>query len=99
MVVDAFNRSMILYAEHSFNASMFTARVITSTLSVEPPVAVRSYLVKARIVYLCSNIALTELSCQISMVYSMASWSSRTSRVFVVLSLGMSIKVSAMCTT
>ncbi|WP_194420694.1 bifunctional 2-methylcitrate synthase/citrate synthase [Microbacterium abyssi] len=33
VVVDAFNRSMILYAEHSFNASTFTARVITSTLS------------------------------------------------------------------
>ncbi|WP_442576397.1 bifunctional 2-methylcitrate synthase/citrate synthase [Microbacterium sp. F51-2R] len=33
LVVDAFNRSMILYAEHSFNASTFTARVITSTLS------------------------------------------------------------------
>ena len=32
-VVDAFNRSMVLYAEHSFNASTFTARVITSTLS------------------------------------------------------------------
>lgn len=32
-VVDAFNRSMTLYAEHSFNASTFTARVITSTLS------------------------------------------------------------------
>jgi 2-methylcitrate synthase len=32
-VVDAFNTSMILYAEHSFNASTFTARVITSTLS------------------------------------------------------------------
>jgi 2-methylcitrate synthase len=32
-VVDAFNVSMILYAEHSFNASTFTARVITSTLS------------------------------------------------------------------
>src|ERR671916_780820 len=32
-VVDAFNRSMILYAEHSFNASTFAARVITSTLS------------------------------------------------------------------
>ncbi|WP_375400854.1 bifunctional 2-methylcitrate synthase/citrate synthase [uncultured Amnibacterium sp.] len=32
-VVDAFNRSMILYAEHSFNASTFTARVVTSTLS------------------------------------------------------------------
>jgi citrate synthase len=33
VVVDAFNRSMVLYAEHSFNASTFTARVITSTLS------------------------------------------------------------------
>ena len=33
IVVDAFNRSMILYAEHSFNASTFTARVIASTLS------------------------------------------------------------------
>jgi citrate synthase len=33
VVVDAFNRSMILYAEHSFNASTFTARVITSTLA------------------------------------------------------------------
>ncbi|HBS08368.1 MAG TPA: bifunctional 2-methylcitrate synthase/citrate synthase, partial [Microbacterium sp.] len=33
VVVEAFNRSMILYAEHSFNASTFTARVITSTLS------------------------------------------------------------------
>ena len=32
-VVDAFNRSMTLYAEHSFNASTFTARVIASTLS------------------------------------------------------------------
>ncbi|MET3706830.1 bifunctional 2-methylcitrate synthase/citrate synthase [Arthrobacter sp. UYEF6] len=32
-VVDAFNVSMILYAEHSFNASTFTARVITSSLS------------------------------------------------------------------
>ena len=32
-VVDAFNRSLILYAEHSFNASTFTARVVTSTLS------------------------------------------------------------------
>ena len=31
--VDAFDVSMILYAEHSFNASTFTARVITSTLS------------------------------------------------------------------
>lgn len=33
VVVDAFNRSMVLYAEHSFNASTFTARVIASTLS------------------------------------------------------------------
>ncbi|GAT74093.1 bifunctional 2-methylcitrate synthase/citrate synthase [Microbacterium hydrocarbonoxydans] len=33
VVVAEFNRSMILYAEHSFNASTFTARVITSTLS------------------------------------------------------------------
>ncbi|MGO1737171.1 MAG: citrate/2-methylcitrate synthase, partial [Leucobacter sp.] len=33
VVIDAFNRSMILYAEHSFNASTFTARVVTSTLS------------------------------------------------------------------
>ena len=33
VVVDAFNRSTILYAEHSFNASTFTARVIASTLS------------------------------------------------------------------
>ncbi len=32
-VVDAFDVSMVLYAEHSFNASTFTARVITSTLS------------------------------------------------------------------
>ena len=32
-VVEAFNTSMILYAEHSFNASTFTARVITSTLA------------------------------------------------------------------
>jgi 2-methylcitrate synthase len=32
-VVEAFDVSMILYAEHSFNASTFTARVITSTLS------------------------------------------------------------------
>ncbi|MFT2818035.1 bifunctional 2-methylcitrate synthase/citrate synthase [Leifsonia sp. A12D58] len=32
-VVSAFDISMILYAEHSFNASTFTARVITSTLS------------------------------------------------------------------
>ncbi|WP_448003694.1 bifunctional 2-methylcitrate synthase/citrate synthase [Agromyces bauzanensis] len=33
LVVKAFDVSMILYAEHSFNASTFTARVITSTLS------------------------------------------------------------------
>jgi 2-methylcitrate synthase len=32
-VVEAFDTSMILYAEHSFNASTFTARVVTSTLS------------------------------------------------------------------
>lgn len=32
-VVDAFRISLILYAEHSFNASTFTARVVTSTLS------------------------------------------------------------------
>jgi citrate synthase len=32
-VVSAFEVSLILYAEHSFNASTFTARVITSTLS------------------------------------------------------------------
>ena len=32
-VVQAFEASMVLYAEHSFNASTFTARVITSTLS------------------------------------------------------------------
>ncbi|ABY22568.1 2-methylcitrate synthase [Renibacterium salmoninarum ATCC 33209] len=32
-VVEAFNVSMILYAEHSFNASTFTTRVITSTLA------------------------------------------------------------------
>ena len=33
VVVDAFRGSLILYAEHSFNASTFTARVITSTMS------------------------------------------------------------------
>ena len=33
VVVSAFDVSMILYAEHSFNASTFTARVIASTLS------------------------------------------------------------------
>lgn len=32
-VVDAFDTSLILYAEHTFNASTFTSRVITSTLS------------------------------------------------------------------
>ncbi|WP_349827216.1 bifunctional 2-methylcitrate synthase/citrate synthase [Brevibacterium litoralis] len=32
-VVDCFDVSMILYAEHSFNASTFTGRVITSTTS------------------------------------------------------------------
>ena len=32
-VIEAFNVSMILYAEHSFNASTFTARVVTSTLA------------------------------------------------------------------
>jgi 2-methylcitrate synthase/citrate synthase II len=32
-VVKAFDVSMILYAEHSFNASTFTARVVASTLS------------------------------------------------------------------
>ncbi|WP_345800649.1 bifunctional 2-methylcitrate synthase/citrate synthase [Microbacterium sp. AZCO] len=32
-VAAAFNVSMILYAEHSFNASTFTARVITSTIA------------------------------------------------------------------
>ena len=33
VVVDAFRVSLILYAEHSLNASTFTARVIASTLS------------------------------------------------------------------
>jgi len=33
VIVDAFRVSMVLYAEHSFNASTFAARVITSTLS------------------------------------------------------------------
>jgi 2-methylcitrate synthase len=32
-IVKAFETSLILYAEHSFNASTFTARVVTSTLS------------------------------------------------------------------
>lgn len=31
VVVDAFERSMVLYAEHGFNASTFAARVVTST--------------------------------------------------------------------
>jgi citrate synthase len=33
VVVDAFAQSMVLYAEHSFNASTFAARVVTSTQS------------------------------------------------------------------
>ncbi|MEE2853477.1 MAG: bifunctional 2-methylcitrate synthase/citrate synthase [Actinomycetota bacterium] len=33
VVVNAFEQSMILYAEHSFNASTFAARVVTSTQS------------------------------------------------------------------
>ncbi|MGB9225917.1 bifunctional 2-methylcitrate synthase/citrate synthase [Mycobacterium sp.] len=33
VVVDTFEQSMILYAEHSFNASTFAARVVTSTQS------------------------------------------------------------------
>lgn len=33
VVVDAFRVSLVLYAEHSFNASTFTARVVASTLS------------------------------------------------------------------
>jgi citrate synthase len=32
-ITSAFETSLILYAEHSFNASTFTARVVTSTLS------------------------------------------------------------------
>ena len=32
-IVRAFETSLVLYAEHSFNASTFTARVVTSTLS------------------------------------------------------------------
>ena len=32
-VIRAFDISLILYAEHSFNASTFTARVITSSMS------------------------------------------------------------------
>jgi citrate synthase len=33
VIVEAFEQSMILYAEHSFNASTFAARVVTSTQS------------------------------------------------------------------
>jgi len=33
VAADVFRISMVLYAEHSFNASTFTARVITSTLA------------------------------------------------------------------
>lgn len=33
VIVSAFEQSMILYAEHSFNASTFAARVVTSTRS------------------------------------------------------------------
>jgi 2-methylcitrate synthase len=33
VVLDAFRVSLVLYAEHSFNASTFTARVVTSTLA------------------------------------------------------------------
>jgi citrate synthase/2-methylcitrate synthase len=33
VIVTAFDVSMILYAEHSFNASTFTARVVTSTMA------------------------------------------------------------------
>jgi 2-methylcitrate synthase/citrate synthase II len=33
VVIDAFRVSLVLYAEHSFNASTFTARVVASTLS------------------------------------------------------------------
>ena len=32
-IVKAFDVSLILYAEHSFNVSTFTARTITSSLS------------------------------------------------------------------
>ena len=41
-IVKAFDVSLILYAEHSFNVSTFTARTITSSLS-DIPHAVRSY--------------------------------------------------------
>jgi len=33
VIVDAFEQSLVLYAEHSFNASTFAARVVTSTQS------------------------------------------------------------------
>ena len=33
VIVKAFEKSMVLYAEHSFNASTFAARVVTSTQS------------------------------------------------------------------
>ncbi|AYE97345.1 2-methylcitrate synthase [Mycobacterium paragordonae] len=33
VIVDAFEQSMVLYAEHGFNASTFAARVVTSTQS------------------------------------------------------------------
>ena len=33
-IVDAFDVSMILYAEHSFNVSTFTARTITSSFLI-----------------------------------------------------------------
>ncbi len=33
VIVRAFETSLVLYAEHSFNASTFTSRVVTSTLS------------------------------------------------------------------
>jgi citrate synthase len=33
VIVEAFEQSLILYAEHSFNASTFAARVVTSTTS------------------------------------------------------------------
>ncbi len=32
-ILKAFDKSLILYAEHSFNASTFAARVVTSTMS------------------------------------------------------------------
>lgn len=33
LVVETFDKSLILYAEHDFNASTFAARVTVSTLS------------------------------------------------------------------